>query len=370
MSTPSHDAADRRLAAPDLVALAAAIFRRGGSEPAEAELVARHLVDANLMGHDSHGVGMVPTYVRHLAAGFVAPNTPAKLVRDDGAILMFDGQSGYGRRVGGEAMAAAIMRCGQTGVVLLTLANAHHVGRVGAYGELAAAAGLVAVLFVNVADHGGLVAPFRGTDARFSTNPVCIALPGTAHQPPLLLDMATSEIAMGKVRVARNAGRAVPEGALVDVRGRPTTDPGVMYSEPRGALLAFGRHKGYALAVITELLAGGLSGGYTIQPGNPRRGGILNSVTGFVVDPARAAGMEWLGREIDGFVSYVKASPPVDPAEPVLMPGDPERAMRAARAREGVPVDAATWEELLEAAAAVGLARTEAEALAAGGGAR
>jgi uncharacterized oxidoreductase len=277
---------------------------------------------------------------------------------------MFDGQRGYGRRVAGEAMAGAIDRCRQTGVVVVTLANAHHIGRVGGYGEMAIAAGLVSLHFVNVADHRGLVAPFRGGDARFSTNPVCIALPGTAAQPPVLLDMATSEVAMGKVRVARNEGRPMPEGTLIDQRGQPTTDPNVMYAEPHGALRAFGKHKGYALAFVTELLAGGLSGGNTIQPGNPRAGGTLNSMTAFLVDPARLAGTEWLRREIDGFASYVKASPSANPGAPVLVPGDPERRAREERLREGIAVDGTTWGEILAAGEQVGLARADAERLA------
>jgi uncharacterized oxidoreductase len=343
--------------------LTSAILKSGGSAASEADLVADHLVQANLVGHDSHGVGMIPAYVRHLKAGLVVPNTRAKLVKDDGAVLMFDGGRGYGRRVAGEAMVAAITRCRQTGVVALTLANAHHVGRVGAYGELASAAGLVSLHFVNVADHRGLVAPFRGSDARFSTNPVCIALPGTERQPPLLLDMATSAIAMGKVRVARNEKKLVAEGILLDTRGQPTRDPNVMYSEPHGAMRPFGGHKGYALAVVTELLAGALSGGPTIQPGNPRLGGTINNMFAVLVDPARLAGVDWLRREIDGFLEYVKASPPADPNAPVLVPGDPERLARDERSRAGITVDATTWEDILQAAEKVGLPRAEAEAL-------
>ena len=343
--------------------LVSEIVRRGGSERAEADLVADHLVAANLAGHDSHGAGMIPTYVRHLLDGRVVPNSPVRLVKDDGAILMFDGQRGYGRRVAGEAMAAAIARCRHTGVVVMTLGHAHHIGRVGAYGELAVAAGLVSLHFVNVTDHRGLVAPFRGTDARFSTNPICIAMPGTPTQPPIVLDMATSEIAMGKVRVALNTGHQVPEGMLIDPDGRPTTDPGVMYQDRHGALRAFGRHKGYGLALLAELLAGGLSGAGTIQPANPRLGGIVNNMVTFLVDPARLAGEIWLRREIEGFVDYVKASPPADPEAPVLVPGDPERIARERRSREGIPVDAATWHDILAAAEKVGLSRDEARAI-------
>ena len=176
--------------------------------------------------------------------------------------------------------------------------------------------------------------------------------------------MATSGIAMGKVAVARNAGKRVPEGNLMDGAGRPTTDPGVMYEEPRGSLLPFGAHKGYGLAVFAEILAGGLSGGGTIQPGNPRRGGVVNNMFAVVVDPARLAGIDWLRREIDGFVDYVKASPPVDPAAPVLVPGDPERHSRETRRRNGIPLDPTTWDGVLAAGEALGLSRPVAEAIA------
>ena len=354
-----------RATAESLRRLTSAILEAGGSADREAGLVADHLVLANLAGHDSHGVGMVPAYVRHLEAGLVVPNTRATLVKDDGAILMFDGGRGYGRRVAGEAMDAAIVRCRQTGVVVVTLANAHHVGRVGAYGELASAAGLVSLHFVNVTDHRAVVAPFRGTDARFVTNPVCIAMPGTGTQPPLLLDMATSAVAMGKIRVARNEGKQVPDGLLIDSTGKPTRDPNVMYEMPIGALRTFGGHKGYALAVMTELLAGALSGGPTIQPGNRRRGGTVNNMFSVLLDPARLAGVDWLQREIDGFVEYVKGSPPSDPDAPVLVPGDPERIAHAERSRDGIVVDSTTWEEILAAGEKVGLGREQAEALVA-----
>jgi uncharacterized oxidoreductase len=339
-----------RHSAERLRAIGAEIIRAGGSAAEEARLVAHHLVDANLAGHDSHGIGMIPSYVRHVRAKLVIPNTRVKTVKDDGPTLMFDGQRGYGRPVAGEAMAAAIARCRETGVVVATLANAHHIGRVGAYGELASAAGLVSLHFVNVTDHRAVVAPFRGTDARFVTNPICIALPGTDRRPPIVLDMATSAVAMGKVRVAKNEGKPVDAGVLIDEIGRPTRDPGVMYRDPHGALLPFGGHKGYALAVVT---------------GNPRMGGTINNMLSIVLDPARLAGVDWLRREIDGFVDYVKASPPADAAAPVLVPGDPERLARERREREGIDVDDTTWSEVIAAGQQLGLAPAALERMSA-----
>ena len=354
-----------RATADTLRRLISAIVKKGGSAAEEADLVAEHLVRANLMGHDSHGVGMIPTYVRHLKMGLVVPNTGAKVVKDDGALLMFDGGRGYGRPVAGQAMDAAIARCRESGVVAMGLANAHHIGRVGAYGEMASAAGLVSMHFVNVTDHRATVAPFRGTDARFVTNPVCIAVPGTDRHAPLLLDMATSQVAMGKIRVAKNEGKPAPEGALIDAKGRPTRDPNVMYSEPHGALVPFGGHKGYALAVMTELLATALTGGPSIQPGNQRMGGVINNMFTVLIDPGRLAGVDWLRREIDGFIDYVKASPPADPKLPVLVPGEPERIAQAERGRAGIEVDATTWGEIVDAAETVGLTRAEVATLSA-----
>ena len=144
--------------------------------------------------------------------------------------------------------------------------------------------------------------------------------------------MATSQVAMGKIRVAKNEGKPAPEGALIDSRAGRRGIRNVMYSEPNGALLPFGGHKGYALAVVTELLATALTGGPSIQPGNQRMGGVVNNMFTMLVDPARLAGVDWLKREIDGFIDYVKASPPADPKLPVLVPGEPERlAQRRAR---------------------------------------
>jgi uncharacterized oxidoreductase len=178
--------------------------------------------------------------------------------------------------------------------------------------------------------------------------------------------MATSAVAMGKIRVAKNEGKQVPEGYLIDPQGRPTRDPNVMYQEPHGALRPFGGHKGYALAVVTELLAGALSGGPTIQPGNVRRHGVINNMFTVLVDPARLAGVDWLRREIDGFIAHVKASPPADPGAPVLVPGEPEQIARKERERAGVVVDATTWEEILQAGEKLGVTRVQATALVGG----
>ena len=351
------------IAEPQLRKVVHAILGAGGSDEHEAELVTDHLVRANLAGHDSHGVGMVPTYVKHLKAGLLKPNTAAEKVKDEGAILAFDGRRGYGQRVALEAVDAAIKRCRETGLVLMSLRDAHHIGRIGTYGERAIDAGLVSLHFVNVTDHRPLVAPFGGTDARFGTNPICIAMPGGDVAEPLLLDMATSKIALGKTRVAMNRGVQVDDGRLLDGQGKPTNDPNVMFNEPYGALLPLGDHKGYGLAMFCELLGGVLSGGGTIQPGHERLGSIVNNMLTFVIDPAKLVDIPWMRAEIDATVRYFKASPPAHADKPVLSPGDPERRAKEVRQREGIPLADRAWEGILAAGEEVGFSREEAEAL-------
>lgn len=338
-----------------LEATIAKLIEAGGSERSEAEKVSRHLVEANLQGHDSHGVGMVPRYVGNLIEGTLVPNMPVKIERNDGAFVIADGQRGYGQRVAAEAMEVAIDACKSNGLTLLALRNAHHIGRVGTYGQQALDAGLVSLHFVNVTDHGTTVAPFGGSDGRFVTNPICMSMPGTDTQPPLLLDMATSTVAHGKLRVAHNEGKTVADGLVVDSAGQPSNDPGVMFNEPIGAMTTVGRHKGYGLATFCELLAGALTGNGTIQPGNERRGGIVNNMLAVLIDPERLVERAWLEREIEETVKYFKASPAADPARPVMVAGDPERASRAERMSNGVPIDPTTWNDIVEAGAKVGM---------------
>jgi hydroxycarboxylate dehydrogenase B len=338
-----------------LHALAIRMFRLAGSSAEEAETVADHLIEANLCGHDSHGVVMIPHYLRDLAAGSLSPNRRGRLIGKKEAFILYDGERGYGQVVAREATALGIECARKSGVAVIALRNAHHIGRVGSYGEQCAAAGLVAVLFVNVTGHRPYVAPHRGRDARLSTNPVCIAVPGATADRPIILDMATSKVAVGKVRVAANQARSLAPGLLIDSGGRPTTDPQILFRDPSGALLPFAEHKGYALSFVCELLAGVLTGGGTLKPDNQRAGTITNAMLGFILDPARLVGQDWFCAEIEAIIDYVTASPPVDAAQPVLVPGDPERQHRARRIAEGVPIDSVTWDQIAAAARGLGL---------------
>ena len=337
------------------------ILIKAGSDERESGLVAEHLVRSNLLGIDSHGVGMLPQYIQNISQGLLKPNTPAKLIKEDGSILIFDGQRGFGQRTALEAMNAAITKCKETGLAVMTLRNTHHIGRVGAYGEQSIKAGIVSLHFVNVVDHNPVVAPYGGRDSRFITNPVCMAMPGTKNTEPILLDMATSKIPVGKARVAINSGKELPDDMVLDADGNPTNDPNVIFSDPPGSLLAFGLHKGYGIAFFCELLAGVLGGGGTIQPENDRLGSVVNNMMVFLVDPNRLVNTEWMHHEIDALVAYVKDSPPMDPKNPVMVAGDPERKFLIERRTKGIPMLPADWERILVAGEAVGIERNTLE---------
>jgi uncharacterized oxidoreductase len=339
-----------------LRAAARRLLAGAGAAEADARVVADHLVDANLAGHDSHGVGMLPQYVRAIRGGVLDPRAHAVVEERAPAVLGVDGRYGFGQVVAREATAAGVARARQTGVALVALRHASHVGRVGTYALQAAAEGFASVHFVNVVGHGALVAPFRGSDARLSTNPFCVGLPAAAGKPAFVLDFATSVVALGKVRVAKNRGERMGDGILIDARGRPTADPSVMYEEPRGAILPLGLHKGYGLALACELLAGALGGGGTLPTVPHAADRITNNMLSFVLDPARLPGFATLERELAAAVEHVKGSPPADPSLPVLVAGEPELLTRAEREARGIPVETATWEQIVEAGRSVGVA--------------
>lgn len=330
------------------------LFVRGfGSSEAEVEAVASNLIEANLRGHDSHGVGMLPRYAEAYLEGGLKSNTHLRIELDAGALLRLDGGAGFGQVIGHEAMTLAIERALQHGSCIVALGNAHHLGRIGAWAEQAAQAGLVSMHFVNVIARA-IVAPFGGADARFGTNPFCAGVPFTGREP-VILDFATSIIAQGKTRVAMNKGELVPPQHLIDDHGRPTREPRYTVVPPFGALLTFGAHKGYGLALMCELLGGALASGMTQRDHDSSKRRILNGMFSVLVDPAKLGDRSAFEQEALAFIDWVKASPPREGFDEVLIAGEPERAMRAKRSAEGVPVDATTWHEILAAAGKLGI---------------
>ncbi len=340
--------------------LAQAIFRHADADEATAAEVAERLIEANLFGHDSHGVGMVPAYINGIGEGELRPGAAPTVEHDRGSFLLVNGNGGFGQVNGRVVMELAIERARELGVAVAGLKNSYHIGRIGAWGEMAAAAGFVSIHYVNVFGSSSLVAPHGGSDGRFTTNPYCTALPARNGADPIVLDMATSRVAMGKVRVAYNKGEEMMADALIDHHGNSTTDPRVMYSEPKGALRTMGLHKGYGLAVICEALAGAFTGGGVFGPDHLAPGRIINNMLSVLIDPGAFGSREAFDDEVEKFTRWVKASPPAPGIDEVMVPGDPERKSKAERLETGIPIDDTTFEELLAAGEAVGLARDEA----------
>ena len=349
---------------------------------------------ANLSGHDSHGVGMLPRYVEAVLEGGLLPNAGVQVVLDAGSLLTLNGQRGYGQVVGEQAMALGIARAQAHGSCIMALAESHHLGRIGHFAEMAVARGLVSIHFVNVKSRP-VVAPWGGTDGRFGTNPCCIGIPlnrqsaeavpsqqglrdwlgqtAGAAAPPggsaahevasvgahFILDFATSRVAQGKMRVAHNQGKQVAPGLLIGAHGQPTTNPGVVVVPQAngffGALMPFGEHKGYGLAVACELLGGALTGGGTWhQPAGHSRA-VINSMLTILIDPARLGTLAPFDAEALAFVDWLRQSPAADGFDAVQIAGEPERAARLQREQDGIEVDDLTWQEITQAAATVGV---------------
>ena len=344
-----------------LRALTRAIIGRTGSSEREAGLVADQLVEANLTGHDSHGVGMLPRYVEVFRFGRLKVNQHVSVVLDGGALLTLNGNMGYGQVMAYEAMQMAIERAAEHGAAVVGLANSHHIGRVGHWAEQCIAAGMVSMHYVNVVSQP-VVAPFGGRDARFVTNPFCVGIPRPGEEP-ILLDFATSRIAMGKVRVAMNKGVEVGADILLDHQGEATRDPRVMFRQPFGAILPFGEHKGYSLAVVCELLGGALSGGRTLHERAPGRE-IINNMFSIIIDPRRLGTAANLSAETAQFAAWVKESPVAQGVDRIKLPGEPEQDHRRERGVKGIPIDPTTWTEIIGAAAQLGLTPREVEQLA------
>ena len=328
------------------------IVAAAGSERAEAQTVADNLVLANLSGHDSHGVGMLPRYIDAVREGGLKPNTGIAVKVDGGSLLALDGQRGYGQVVGEQAMTLAMAKAEETGSCVMALANAHHLGRIGHFAEMAVARGLVSIHFVNVQSRP-VVAPWGGGDGRYGTNPFCVGIPLPGREP-FVLDFATSRVAQGKMRVAHNEGRQVEPGYLIDEKGQPTTDPGVVVvPQPGGmfgALMAFGEHKGYGMAVACELLGGALTGSGTWHRPADNQRAVINGMFTIVVDPARLGTHASFAQEALAFADWLRQSP-----GEVLLAGEPERRARQQRTRDGIAIDDQTWAEILDAGARLGV---------------
>ncbi len=334
------------------------IFTAAGWSASEAGETARHLVLANLSGHDSHGVSMVPIYINSFINGHMSPKSVPEIRVDAAPFLVIDGKVSLGQPTANAATRRAIGMAKTGGVCILNLLNTHHIGRIGNYAEMAAEAGLISMFWVNVAGRPPIVAPFGARESRLGTNPHTIGVP--CGETPLILDFATSRMAHGKARMAHNKGEQVPPGYLIDKDGVPTTDPQSVFDDgtggPMGSLLSFGDYKGAGIGLMAEILSAGLAGGPTM-PETPRKGWVINNLMGILIDPARLDPSGTGGEaRTEVLANYIRSAQPQAGIDKVRAPGDIERETRIVRQRDGIAVDAGTWKLIVEAAEKVGVA--------------
>ena len=339
-----------------LTPFTAALFRAANVPDEEADRVARSLVDANLCGHDSHGVIRVPQYLEAIKDGRLVPGAPFTVVKQTAAVLVADGGKGLGQVQAHRLLDRLIPRAQALGLAAGTLKHCGHIGRLGEYAEAAAAQNMAFVATVNNHGFGRAVAPPGGTEARLSTNPLCLGAP--TQGDPVVLDITTTVAAEGKVRVCFNKGVPVPDGWLLDAAGQPTTDPGVLYKEPRGSILPLGGmqgYKGFGLSLLLDMFVGGFSGAPCSTPGVPNLS--ANAVFFLVLDVDQFAGADHFLKEATGLAGNVRNCPRAEGVNEILLPGDPERCAKNQRLQTGITLDDGTWTQLSTLAEQLNVAR-------------
>ena len=344
------------LHAPTLLDFASRLFTAVGVPEADASIVAKNLVGANLRGHDSHGVLRIPQYLDFLRKGDYRVGVDLKVESDSPAVVVVDGQWGLGQVQAHKLLARIIPKAKQLGLASGTGHSIGHIGRLGEYAERAADEGLILLATVNNNGAGQRVAPPGGLEPRIGTNPLCVGVPTDAN--PVILDFGTSVAAEGKVRVHYfNDRKPVPEGWLLDAKGHPTTDPSVLYEPPLGSILPMGgsqAYKGFGLGLVLDMLSGGLTGGKSSHPG--ATGAKGNNVVFLAIDPAKFVGLDAMVEQSGGVARYVRATPKADGVAAILLPGDPERMMLEYRSIEGIPLEEGHWAKLIEEAKTLGVA--------------
>jgi hydroxycarboxylate dehydrogenase B len=333
-----------------LAEIGVTIFAAYGVPEDQARIVSEALARANLVGHDSHGVIRIAQYIEWLERGDLCPDAEIRVVKDAGPLLAVEGNHGFGQVIGRWAMELAIAKAREHGFALMALSHCGHLGRIGDYPGMAVSAGFLSLHFVNTHGGGKIVAPYGGSDRRMSANPFAAGVP-VPGGTPIIIDISTSAIAGGKVHVAYNKGTKVPEGCLVDRQGRPTTDP-TDFMQGLGALLSFGGHKGYAIGLLCDILAGALCNASCSHPAIDR---VANAMFTVILNPACFCEVAAFHQEVRRYLEYLKESPLRPGFTDIAYPGEPEARADRERSDQGIELDAATWREIVAAAAKCGV---------------
>lgn len=332
-----------------LQSFAESLFQAARVPSAEARRVSQSLVEANLCGHDSHGLIRIPQYLEAIADRRLQPSAPFTVIKETAAVIVADGGWGLGQVQAHRLVDRLVPRAQALGIAAGTLQKCGHIGRLGEYAEKAAAKRMAFVGTVNGHGFGRGVAPPGGIESRIGTNPLCLGAPTDGE--PTILDIGTSVCAEGKVRVAFNKGQPVPQGWLLDAQGRPTTDPSVLYRDPRGSILPLGgahAYKGFGIGLLLDMFAGGLSGAPCSTPGHPNL--VANAVFFLLMDIDHFAGAAHFLKEVSALAESVRRCPRAEGVAEIVLPGEPERREAARRRTTGIPLDEGTWSQLIQCA--------------------
>ncbi|MCY3720940.1 MAG: Ldh family oxidoreductase [Candidatus Poribacteria bacterium] len=350
--------------AEELTDICRSVFQKLNISTAEAEVVTKSMVDANRVGHDSHGVIHLPKYVRELEDGLIQPGAPTETLHESASIAVLDGNWGFGPVIATRSVELAIQKAKQTDISSVAVSRCNEVGRLGGYACLAAEAEMIGVLMAN--DHGGgtCVAPHGGVEGRLSTNPIACAVPLARTSPTsyvegdacqtditeepykkIVLDMSTSVVASGKIRVKQYRDEALPHGWLIDAAGESTTNANDFYDGfPPAALLPFGgtvsAHKGFGLSVIVDILSGALTGAGCSKGEDARVG---NGLFVLVMNVASFREFPGFSAEIERFIEYLKSAKHAAGVDAIRVPGERGWVTQRKRERDGIPIDAETW---------------------------
>jgi uncharacterized oxidoreductase len=323
------------------------VFARRGVPDEEARIVAAHLVDAEACGVTSHGLLRVAQYAEALDSGRVSRSAALAVLSRSGCTARLDGGGGLGPVQTQAAMQFTCDLAARAGCAAVTLTNVAHTGRLGSYTEYAARRGFLALVAVNAGGAGQWVAPYGATAGRLSTNPISLAAPNDGGDP-IVLDMATSVVPEGRIRAALQVGAAIPPEWVVAADGTPTRDPAALYGPPRGAILPFGGHKGFGLAVMVELLAGALSGAGVCHSIDAPDSGTTDGVFMLAINVSALIERSLFTQFVTQISGHLKSAPRRPGTREVLLPGEREFQSRQTSQLRGVSLEESTWREILE----------------------
>ena len=322
-----------------------------GASPEEAAIVADELVEASLMGLDSHGIMRYVQYTEDALSGKIRPGAPIRIVKETDNTAIVDAGSNFGPVSATRMVEIACDKAERHSLSCVVSQNGQHVGRLGSYATKCALRGFVALAVVNSSKHGHWVVPWGGREGRLATNPLAFAAPTQGR--PIVLDMSTAAIAEGKIRVLRQMGKPVPPGCILTAEGTPTTDPNLFYGPPHGSILPFGAqsgYKGFGLSLMVEILGGLLAGMATSQD-HPYGNGLCI----LAINPDAFCGREQFAALTEDLKAYMLNTLPAPGYERVVMPGQLDDEMREKRLREGIPVAENTWDAIVAVSHKVGL---------------